>query len=186
MKKFLIGIFLTFFSFSFAASTPEKAFDEFMINLKNKDFYNEMILPGELDEISKEETEIFINFFIKQSSKITYQIMSNKKINSKKVILKVKVKYPDVKDYEAELMGEMVKKMYPNFDTISEEEATSIVLQEISKILDKSDLKYEEKILDFQMIKNGNEWTSNDDDKKTEENMYILVLGGIIELFDNL
>ena len=98
----------------------------------------------------------------------------------------MKVKYPSVKKYEAEIMGEMIKKMYPNFDTISEEEATSIVLQEISKILDKSDLKYEEKILDFQMIKNGNEWTSNDDDKKTEENMYILVLGGIIELFDNL
>ena len=53
-----------------------------MTNLKNKDFYNEMVLSGELDEISKEETEAFINFFIKQSSKITYQIISNKKINN--------------------------------------------------------------------------------------------------------
>ena len=156
-----------------------------MTNLKNKDFYNEMVLSGELDEISKEETEAFINFFIKQSSKITYQIISNKKINNKKVVLKVKVRYPDVKKYEAEIMGEAVKKMYPNFDAISEEEATFIVLGEISEILDKSDLKYEEKILDFQMVKNGSEWTSNDDEK-TEENMYILVLGGIMDLFENI
>ena len=81
MKKLLIGIFLTFFSFSFAASTPEKAFDEFMMKLKNKDFYYETTLPGELDEFSKEQVEIFVNFYVKQSSKVTYQIISNKKIN---------------------------------------------------------------------------------------------------------
>ena len=186
MKKLLIGIFLTFFSFSFAASTPEKAFDEFMMKLKNKDFYYETTLPGELDEFSKEQVEIFVNFYVKQSSKVTYQIISNKKINNKKAVLKVKVKYPSVKKYEAEIMGEMIKKMYPNFDTISEEEAMSIVLGEVSKILDKSDLEYEEKTLDFQMIKNGSDWSSDDDDEKTEENTYILLLGGIMELFDNL
>ena len=186
MKKLLIGIILTFFSFSFAASTPEKAFDEFMKNLKNKNFYYETASPGELDEFSEEEAETFINFFVKQSSKITYQIISNKKINNKKAILKVKVKYPSVKKYEAEIMGEAIKKMYPNFDTISEEEAMSTVLGEVSKILDKSDLEYEEKTLDFQMVKNGSEWSSDDDDEKTEENTYILLFGGIMELFDNL
>ena len=62
----------------------------------------------------------------------------------------------------------------------------SIVLGEVSKILDKSDLEYEEKTLDFQMIKNGSDWSSDDDDEKTEENTYILLLGGIMELFDNL
>lgn len=186
MKKIILIIFLIFCSLGFSALTPEKSFDEMMQNLRSKNFYYEMGIVEELNDFSEETQSTFIDFLIKKNLKTSYQILSNKKINNKKVMLKVKIKSPLIKDYTPEILGEVVKKIYINYKDLSEDKAMRIVLEEINKVLDREDLKYGDQTLNFQVIKKNNEWSIDVDDDQTSDSIISMIMGDIPEILDDM
>ena len=186
MKKIILAIFLIFCSLGFSAPTPEKAFDEMMQNLKNKNFYYEMGIIEELNDFSGETQDAFLNFLIKENTKTSYQIINNKKFNNKKAVLKVKVKSPVIKDYAPEILGEVVKRVYKNYKDLSEDRAMGIVLEEINKILDREDLKYGDQTLNFQVVKKGNDWSVDTDDDETSDSIISMITGDISEILDDM